>query len=144
MVWAALWSSYCDGGGSLRHMHIYTPDNRCLSFSPCCISGLENDDAQEKDDLELLDHELDLLLMRERGGLDVREEKRVWGRRLRSDWNRHWRCEEEALRLDRLGSADGDANAGADVDTETGLGDSAAGRSKKGALLSVLLTCKRM
>ncbi|KAK7754933.1 hypothetical protein SLS62_003017 [Diatrype stigma] len=143
MVWAALWSSYCDGGGgcsgSLGHTHIYTPDNRRLSFSPCCIYDPGHDDTQEKDDLELLEDAIDTLLLRERGGLDVREEKRVWGRRMRSDWGGHWRCEEEALRLDRLGVGDGDA------DTEIGLRDSAAGRpKKKGSLLSVLLACKRM
>lgn len=140
MVWAALWDSYCDGGGggssSLRYMHIYTPDNRRLSFSPCCVAGFStgpgHDDAREEDDLALLDHELDLLLMRKRAGLDVREDQRVWGRRLASDWDRHWRCEEKALRLD--------------ADTEIRLRESgvAGWSTRKGSLLSILLACKRM
>lgn len=138
MIWSALWVSY---GGAGTHLHIYTPDNYRLSYSPCVAHA--DDDA-------LLDREIKVVLTAQNHGLleDVHGEKKLWGRRLASDWGRHWRCEEEALKLEWLRDAKGDE----DVQREKGKGKEKekekeyVGRSTRDtrSLISVLLACKRM
>lgn len=136
MIWSALWVSY---GGAGTHLHIYTPDNYRLSYSPCVAH--DDDDA-------LLDREIKVVLTAQNHGLleDVHGEKKLWGRRLASDWGRHWRCEEEALKLEWLRDAKGDE----DVQREKGKGKEKekeyVGRSTRDirSLISVLLACKRM